>query len=114
LLICLVRIAFIKHTDIVPPELSLTLNRQSFIAGDYASYTPVVSARISDRNGIRLNTIALRQNNLILTQQAYSVSLSSENPNLVYVSYQPHLSIGCYHLLLSAKDSNGNHNQTEI
>jgi len=106
--------AFIKHTDIVPPELNLTLNHQSFIAGDYASDTPVISARISDRNGVRLDTIALRQNNLILTQQAYSVALSPENPNLVYVSYQPHLSVGRYHLLLSAEDSNGNRNQTEI
>tara|TARA_B100001167_G_C16487664_1_gene175253 strand:+ start:135 stop:317 length:183 start_codon:yes stop_codon:yes gene_type:complete len=60
LLIYLVRIAFIKRTDIVPPELSLTLNHQSFIAGDYASYTPVISARISDLNGVQLDTIALR------------------------------------------------------
>ena len=42
------------------------------------------------------------------------MALSPENPNLVYVSYQPHLSVGRYHLLLFAEDSNGNHNQTEI
>jgi hypothetical protein len=110
------RYALIINSDFTDPELSLTVEHQGFIDGDYVSDTPVISAMLVDANGIDLcpEHITLTKNREIIPSTEYTISVSPTNSNLAFLSYTPSLRAGTHQIALQAQDANGNANQAEI
>ncbi len=110
--------ALLTHTDTRPPALSLTVQNQGFIDGDYISDTPTITARIEDANGIdpRPAKILLTKNGQRVSQDEYTVSASATNSNILLITYSPvnALSAGDLRIRLQAHDANGNVEDAEL
>lgn len=110
--------ALLTHTDTRPPTLSLTVENQGFIDGDYISDTPTIAARIEDANGIdpRPEKIILTKNGQRVPDDEYTVSASATNSNLLLITYSPvsALQTGDLRIRLQAHDANGNVEDTEL
>jgi len=108
--------ALIVNNDFTPPELYLTVEHQSFIDGDFVSASPVLSATLSDANGLDLRPehIVLIKNREIVPPTEYAISVSPTNSNLAFLSYTPTLSTGTHQIALQAQDANTNTAQQEI
>ncbi|MCZ6676925.1 MAG: C25 family cysteine peptidase [Candidatus Poribacteria bacterium] len=103
-------------SDFAPPELSLTVEHQGFIDGDYVSDTPLISAILTDANGVdvRPEHVILMKNGEVIPATEYAIAVSPTNSNLVFLSYTPNLRAGPHQIRLQAQDANGNAAQTEI
>ena len=110
--------ALLSHTDSTPPALSLTVENQGFIDGDYISDSPTFTARIEDANGIdpHPDKIILTQNRKRVTQDEYTISTSATNTNLLLITYSPAtaLQAGDLRIRLQAHDANGNVGDAEL
>ena len=110
--------ALLTHTDTRPPTLSLTVENQGFIDGDYISDTPTISARIEDANGIdpRPEKILLTKNGQRVPEDDYTVSASATNSNLLLITYSPvsALQAGDLRIRLQTHDANGNVDDAEL
>ncbi len=110
--------ALLTHTDTRPPTLSLTVENQGFIDGDYISDAPTISARIEDANGIdpRPEKIVLTKNGQRVPKDEYTVSASATNSNLLLITYSPvsALQAGDLRIRLQAHDANGNVEDAEL
>jgi len=104
--------ALLTHTDFQPPSITVTVENQGFIDGDYISDTPTISARIEDANGIdpRAENIILTRNGERIPQDEYTISTSPVNSNILLITYSPTdaLEAGEYRIRLQAHDANGN------
>ena len=108
--------ALMINNDFTPPSLQLTVEHQGFIDGDYVSETPVISAILSDANGVNLSTehIVLMKNRERVAADEYVISISPTNTNLAFLSYTADLSAGTHGITLQAQDANGNVAQDEM
>ncbi|MCH8291305.1 hypothetical protein IH992_09420 [Candidatus Poribacteria bacterium] len=108
--------ALMTNNDFTPPELTLTVEHQGFISGDYVSETPVISATFSDANGIdlRAERIILMKDQERIPPSEYAISVSPTNTNLALLSYTPTLNTGEHQITLQAQDANGNVVQDEM
>ena len=104
--------ALLSHTDFQPPTITVTVENQGFIDGDYISDTPTITARIEDANGIdtRAEKIILTKNGERIPQDEYAISTSPANSNILLITYSPTdaLEAGEYRIRLQAHDANGN------
>ncbi len=110
--------ALLSHTDFQPPSITVTVENQGFIDGDYISDTPTISARIEDANGIdpRSENIILTKNGERIPQDEYTISKSPVNSNTLLITYSPTdaLEAGEYRIRLQAHDANGNEGDAGI
>ena len=108
--------ALLVNNDFTPPEINLTVEHQGFIDGDYVSESPVISATLSDANGIDLrpDRIIVMKNREIVPATEYTISASPTNFNLALLSYTPTLRTGPHHITLQAQDANTNIAQGEM
>ena len=110
--------ALLSHTDSTPPTLSLTVENQGFIDGDYIPDAPTFTARIEDANGIdpHPDKIILTQNGKRIPQDEYTLSTSATNTNLLLVTYSPATALqsGNLRIRLQAHDANGNVDDAEL
>lgn len=110
--------ALLSHSDTRPPTLTLTVDNQGFIDGDYISDTPTISAKVEDANGIdpRPDNLILSRNGNRIPQTEYTVSVSPTNSNVLLITYSPvdALQAGEYRIRLQAQDANGNVEDTQL
>ncbi len=110
--------ALLSHSDSTPPTLSLTIENQGFIVGDYIPDSPTFTARIEDANGIdpHPDKIILTQNGKRIQQDEYTISTSATNTNLLLVTYSPTTALqsGNIRIRLQAHDANGNVDDAEL
>ncbi len=110
--------ALLSHTDSTPPTLSLTVENQGFIDGDYIPDSPTFTARIEDANGIdpHPDKIILTQNGKRVPQDEYTLSTSATNTNLLLLTYSPATALpsGNLRIRLQAHDANGNVDNAEL
>ncbi|MYB65780.1 hypothetical protein F4X73_13905 [Candidatus Poribacteria bacterium] len=110
--------ALLSHSDSTPPTLSLTVENQGFIEGDYIPESPTFTARIEDANGIdpHPDKIILTQNGKRIPQDEYTLSTSATNTNLLLVTYSPTTALqsGNLRIRLQAHDANGNVDDAEL
>ena len=110
--------ALLSHTDSTPPTLSLTVENQGFIDGDYIPDSPTFTARIEDANGIdpHPDKIILTQNGKRVPQDEYILSKSATNTNLLLLTYSPATALqsGNLRIRLQAHDANGNVDDAEL
>ncbi len=106
--------ALLSHNDTSPPALTLTIEHQGFVDGDYISDTPTISARLEDANGIDSHPerIILTQNGQRVPEDEYVIAASPTSSNLILVTYSPVLDPGEYRIRLQAQDANGNTSDT--
>jgi gamma-glutamylcyclotransferase (GGCT)/AIG2-like uncharacterized protein YtfP len=100
--------ALMENNDNTPPEIEITVEHQGFIEGSYISETPVISARITDENGIdtRPNRLMVLLNGTPVDSSEYTYSVSPTKSNLVLLSYAPTLNPGTHNISVVAFDAN--------
>lgn len=97
-----------ENNDQTPPHIDITVEHQGFIEGSYVSETPVISARITDENGVdvRPNRVVVLKNGSPVDTAEYTYSLSPTQSNTVFLSYAPHLNPGTHQITIQAADAN--------
>ena len=106
----------IENNDQTPPHIDITVEHQGFIEGSYVSATPVISARITDENGVdvRPNRVVVLKNGAPVDAAEYTYSLSPTQSNTVFLSYAPHLNPGTHQITIQATDANNLSTQESI
>jgi hypothetical protein len=100
--------ALMENNDNTPPRIEITFEHQGFIEGSYISETPIISARITDENGIdtRPNRLLVLLDGVPVDSSEYTYSASPTKSNLVLLSYAPTLSPGTHNISIVAFDAN--------
>jgi len=100
--------ALMENNDNTPPEIEITFEHQGFIEGSYISETPVISARITDANGIdiRPNRLMVLLDGTPVDSSEYTYSISPTKSNLVLLSCAPTLNPGTHNISVVAFDAN--------
>ena len=105
-----------ENNDHTPPQIEITVEHQGFIDGDYISETPLISARITDENGIdiRANRPMVFLDGTQVDTSEYTYSVSPTKSNLVLLSYAPTLGPGTHNISVLAFDANNLSTQESI
>lgn len=115
------RLALMRSSDTIPPDLQLTVGKQNFIDGDPVSKEPLIQATLTDNSGIdyitRAISLEISQDNRefkLIPQTEYRLS-HRPGSNQVVLNYQsPELEPGTYQVRLTASDVEGNESVDEI
>ncbi|MFQ6042722.1 MAG: CARDB domain-containing protein, partial [Candidatus Poribacteria bacterium] len=99
--------ALLENNDHTPPQIEITVEHQSFIEGSYISETPIISAQITDENGVdtRANRLMMFLDDTTIDASEYTYSVSPTKSNLVLLSYAPTLSPGTHNISVLAFDA---------
>ena len=115
------RLALMRSSDTIPPDIQLTVGKQNFIDGDPVSKEPLIQATLTDNSGIdyitRAISLEISQDNRefkLIPPTEYRLS-HRPGSNQVVLNYQsPELEPGTYQVRLTASDVEGNESVDEI
>ena len=106
---------FMNINDYDPPKISIRVDDQNFINGDYISSTPLIQFVIEDSSGISMgnNMFSLKLDSGDIDSSDLNIGFAAYSQRQLLISFRPLLMPGNHDLVIQASDYNNNRIRNE-